>query len=390
MPSLRKFLLSASAALALSLGGAAASAQTPGRGPGAGQNFGLPHDPPAEFAKGTTTVVEPAPGLIGPEARTGRIVDAANAFLATLTDEQKAKATFAFEDAAQRKRWSNLPDGSVNRAGIRLGEMKATQKWALWNLLAQLLSPQGMRMINDQAAAEDILKVTEPTQTRGARFGSAYFFTAILGAPSTAAPWELQFGAHHLAVNATIVGPHVTLSPTMTGGQPLKYIDRDGKPVYITEDEARRGLALLESLTPAQRRKAVVGARSINLVLGPGHDGQLLQPEGLPASQMTAAQKAQLLGVIEARLGMLNADTHAQVITAIRKDLDKTWFGWWGPTDQLGVAYFRVTGPTLVIEFSPQGPDERFPLYADHAHNMYRDPTNEYGAAWITAKQPGR
>jgi hypothetical protein len=389
---LKRFLLAA-ATLAVSLACTPSLAQAPGQGPargpgqgGGGNNFGLPHDPPAELALGTTTVVEPAPGPIGAATRTQRIVEAATAFMATLTDAQRAKLMFAFSDADQRKLWSNFPDGTVNRKGVRLGEMKSTQKWALWNLLAVILSPDGMQMINDQAAAEDILKVTDPTQTREARFGSDYFYAAILGTPSTTDPWELQFGAHHLAVNATIAGPHVTLSPTMTGGQPLKYIDGNGKPVYITEVEARRGLAFLRSLTPAQQNKAVVSTRSINLILGPGHDGQTLQPEGLSGKEMTAAQKTQFLGVIDARLGMLNADTHAEVMAAVRKNLDQTWFGWWGPTDQLGVAYFRVTGPTLIVEYSPQGPDERYPLYADHAHNMYRDPTNEYGSAWTSVK----
>jgi hypothetical protein len=252
-------------------------------------------------------------------------------------------------------------------------------------------------MVNQQAAAEDLLKITPPTETRGARFGSDYYYTAIIGTPSTTEPWELQFGAHHLAINATIAGPRITFSPTMTGGQPLKYIDRDGRPVYMTEQEAVGSMALVKSLTPAQRKKAVVSTHTINLVLGPGHDGQSLQPEGLPAKEMTAAQKTQFLGLIEARLGMLNADTHATVMAAVRKNLDQTYFGWWGPLDQLGIAYFRVTGPTLIIEYAPQGPDERYALYADHAHNMYRDPTNEYGTAWTSLpippplpRQPGR
>ena len=358
--------------------------------PALAQGFGPrnPPNPAADFAPATTTIVPLAAGRIGAAARTARIVDAARAFLATLSPDEQKKVSFAFDDQLQRARWSNFPDGTVNRAGVRLGELNATQKWALWQLLGQLLSPQGMKMVNQQAAAEDLLKITPPTQTRGARFGSDYYYAAILGTPSTATPWEFQFGAHHLAINATIAGPRITLSPTMSGGQPLKYIDKDGRPVYITEDEVMRSMALLKSFTPAQRAKAVISAKTIDLVLGPGHDGQSLQPEGLPGGAMTAALTMQFLGVIEARLGMLNADTHATVMAAVRRDLDRTYFAWWGPSDQLGVAYFRVTGPTLILEYSPQGPDERYALYADHAHNMYRDPTNEYGTAWTKLPIP--
>jgi hypothetical protein len=54
----------------------------------------------------------------------------------------------------------------------------------------------------------------------------------------------LQFGGHHLAINATVVGPHVALSPSLTGGQPLKFLS-DGRPVYIVLEEAVQGAALL-------------------------------------------------------------------------------------------------------------------------------------------------
>jgi hypothetical protein len=38
-------------------------------------------------------------------------------------------------------------------------------------------------------------------------------------------------------------------------------------------------------------------------------------------------------------------------------------------------AYFRIQGPTLVIEYAPQGS-------VDHIHTIYRDPTNDYGAKY--------
>ena len=104
-------------------------------------------------------------------------------------------------------------------------------------------------------------------------------------------------------------------------------------------------MAMLNSLTAEQRRKAVISDRRIDLVLGPGHDGQILQPEGLPGSEMTDAQKAQLLAVIEARLGILNAHSLAVAMADVRNNLNQTYFAWYGPTTELGGAYFRVTAP---------------------------------------------
>jgi hypothetical protein len=127
-----------------------------------------------------------------------------------------------------------------------------------------------------------------------------------------------------------------------------------------------------------------MGSRFIDLVLGPGKDGLTLQPEGLPGAEMDIQQKAQLRGLIEARLDiLLNAGARARKMAEVEKNLDQTYFAWWGPEKPLGAAYWRVTGPTLLLEFAPQA------LRGDptqHAHNMYRDPTNDYGATWASIK----
>ena len=57
----------------------------------------------------------------------------------------------------------------------------------------------------------------------------------------------------------------------------------------------------------------------------------------------------------------------------IRANLPQTYFAWSGPTTNGSAAYFRVQGPTLVIEYAPQDS-------VDHIHTIYRDPTNDYGA----------
>jgi hypothetical protein len=108
-----------------------------------------------------------------------------------------------------------------------------------------------------------------------------------------------------------------------------------------------------------------------------------MMPEGLPGSATTAAQKEQLLALIQARLGILNDETLTSVMGPIRRNLEQTYFAWYGPTADAGSAYFRVSAPTLVLEFSPQGLGGD---PANHLHNMYRDPTNEYGAAWASLK----
>lgn len=305
------------------------------------------------------------------DARTLRIVAAAETFLAMLASAQRAAVLFEFTDARQRANWSNLPEGSVRRGGLRRGDLNAEQRRALTDLLATVLSPEGMEMVDHVMTADDVLGEARGRPT----FGNAFFFVSFLGEPSTRAPWMLQFGGHHLGINATVVGPNVTLAPSLTGGQPMRFT-ANGRTVHIAEREVAEAFALLNSLDAVQRRKAVMGSRRIGLVLGAGRDGRQLQPEGLPAGEMTAPQRAQLLALIRTRLGILNADDLAPKMAEIERNLDRTWFAWWGPVAPGSVAYFRVTGPTLLIEYSPEAND------GNHAHNIYRDPTNEYGAAW--------
>jgi hypothetical protein len=328
----------------------------------------------------------PAPALqaaaAAPQAaRAARIVAAADAFLGSLTEAQRRAAMFPFGDSAQRGRWSNLPPGAYRRAGVRLGELNAAQRAAFADLLAVVLSPQGVQMVKEQLDADDVLR--GESGGRGPGFGADNYYVAFLGRPSATAPWMLQFGGHHLALNVTVVGANLTLAPSLTGGQPTRYV-KDGKPVYVVAREVAAAQAMLDGLTPAQHAKAVLGDQSIDLVLGAGHDGQALQPEGLPGREMTDAQKARLLALIEARLGMLNADDLAVVMAPIRRSLNDTWFAWYGSPRDAGSAYFRVTGPTLVLEFAPQGFGG--PTSGDHIHSIYRDPTNEYGSAWTALR----
>ena len=328
---------------------------------------------------GSTQAAATTTATLTADAQTTRVVTAADAFLKTLPAAQKKAVSFAYTDAAQRARWSNFPTGLFQRAGVRWGDLSAASRTALMTLLGTVLSADGLNMVRQQMNADDVLKASGGPGNLV--FGSDEYYVAFLGTPSGSSPWLLQFGGHHLALNATVVGSNITLAPSLTGGQPIKAT-QNGKTVVIVEkvpQEVRDAYALLGSLSAAQKARAVLGNSRIDLVLGPGQDGRTLQPEGLPGSAMTAAQKAQLLTLIRDRLGILNADDAASKLAAVQKNLDQTSFAWYGPTSAAGTAYYRVTGPTVLIEFSPQslGGDA-----SNHLHNMYREPGNDYGVAW--------
>ena len=210
------------------------------------------------------------------------------------------------------------------------------------------------------------------------KYGSEFYYFAFLGAPSTGEPWMFQFGGHHLALNVTVFGPNVCFSPMLTGGQPLR-LSHEGKDVYITHEEVVAAQTFMDSLTKDQRKLAIRGDHSIGLLLGPGQHGRVVDPEGIKGSSLTDVQKELLLGVVAARLGFMNEDDYAAKMATVAAEIGDTHFAWWGPQAPLGAAYFRVTGPSVVLEYSPQNGDDA----AGHAHSIYRDPSNDYGSGWI-------
>jgi len=320
----------------------------------------------------------PSLNAAAPPTATDHIVTTAKAFLSALDDAQRRKVMFAFDDAQQRTRWSNFPVSFVPRGGISLMEMNAAQRSAAMTLLAAALSPTGFKKIQQIMDGDEFLK-NDGNGGRKPMFGRELYYLSILGTPSEKEPWMLQFGGHHLALNITIAGDRGVLTPTLTGAQPALYT-MNGKTVRPLAAESDKAFALLQSLDAKQRDQAVLKYRVADLVLGPGQDGKTIQPEGLRASAMNPEQRTALLDVISEWAGILQQEAAAARMAEIEASLDETWFAWSGATDVAPgsniTAYYRIQGPTLLIEYAPQrlGGDP-----AMHVHTMYRDPTNDYG-----------
>ena len=349
------------------------------------------------------------------QAVTDQAVTAAKAFLATLDNTQRKAAVFAIDDEQQRQRWSNLPTSMVHRNGLRLGDLKPEQLAAAQKLLKALLSPSGYEKVVGIMNGDEVLKREEgsggpgrrggpggpggpppggpggpqngpppggrgtgPGGAGGLTFGKDEYYISFVGAPSSTDPWMLQWGGHHLALNITVDGPHGVLTPTHTATQPAKYT-WEGKTVRPLGAEYDKAIAFISTLNEEQRKKAIIGSQMADLVLGPGHDGQTIQPEGLKAAEMTETQQAAVLDLAHEWVGILNDVGATAKMAELKANIRETWFAWSGPTTPGSAFYYRIQGPTVVIEFSPQrlGGDP-----VNHIHTMFRDPSNDYGKKW--------
>jgi len=304
---------------------------------------------------------------------TANAAGAADAFLATLDDSQRKAAVHAFDDEAQRARWSNLPVSMVRRAGLRMGDLKPAQREAALRVLAAVLSKAGYEKVNAIVEADEALR--EGSGRGSPAFGRDEFFVSFVGKPSATAPWMLQYGGHHLAINATLHGTNGVLTPTLIATQPAAYV-RNGKTIRPMGAENDLAFALVNSLTPAQRSQAILGPVFRDLVLGPGRDGKTIVPEGVQGTSLDARQRRLLMELIAQWAGIINEASAAPRLREIESRLADTWFAWSGPTAPGSAAYFRIQGPTLVIEYAPQNLGG---IPANHIHSMYRDPTNDYG-----------
>ena len=305
--------------------------------------------------------------LMGGDEVVANAVAKANAFLESLDGQQRGKALHEF-DSAKKPSWSNLPVTMVPRNGLRLGELTKPQRAAALDAIAAVLSKQGFQKVIDIMNADDQLVRGNDNRMR---FGTENYYLAVFGMPSATTPWMLQFGGHHLGINVTIVGKETVLTPTHTGTQPDSFT-RNGKTVRPLGPENDLAFKLVNMLDAEQQKQAVLGAKPKNLVLGPGQDGKTIRPEGLKCAALKEDQRAALLDLIGAWVYIVPNDAAASRMAALKAKIDETYFAWYGPTTNGSAAYYRIQGPTLLIEYAPQGG-------TNHIHTIIRDPSNDYG-----------
>jgi hypothetical protein len=297
---------------------------------------------------------------------------AARALLDALDAGQRSQATFAFE-ADERLRWHFIPDETFPRNGLPLGAMTEPQRTLAHGLLRSGLSQRGYTTYTQIIQLEGILRDIE--DGRLARDPDAYRFS-IFGDPTPEGTWGWRVEGHHLSLHFSVVkGTAVASSPSFAGSNPAEVRDGAQQGLRVLgqlEDTAR---SLLLSLDAAQRKTAVFDTTAPNdIVTGNALDIDPLAPAGLRASEMTEAQRAGLMAVIDAYAGLMADDVAADRLVKIRTaGLDNVAFAWAGPNERGAQHYYRVQGPTFLIEYdNTQG-------NGNHVQSVWRDFRGDFG-----------
>lgn len=328
---------------------------------------------------------------------------AAQAFLDTLSEDQREQLLHDYDDETRTTSWSNFPVTFVERAGLNLTDLTEEQQTAAMEVLEALLSEEGYETVTDIIGGDEFL-LENSTSTEDSL---GQYYIAFFGDPSDTSAWELQFGGHHLGINATLDGTsdEITFAPTHLGSQPAVYTDAEGNEVQPLAGMYETAFAFYDSLTEEQLAAMYQGEEVSDLVCAPGGACDYPTGTGLSGADLTDEQRQLLLDVTANWVGLSDEETTADALAEIEATLDETSVSWSGATtydmSQGSGIYLQISGPDVYIELSDQqgsaGADVDGYVTAGwgHIHTIYRDPSNDYAGsvtqvAGGTTGGPGR
>jgi hypothetical protein len=295
--------------------------------------------------------------------------DAAAALINAVPEQDRAKLRLPFDDPA-RTDWHFVPR---SRPGLTLGDMTDAQRALARALLRTALSSQGMLKVEQIMSLENVLRDMEHSP---ARDYLKYTFT-IYGDPGAAAPWAWKIEGHHICLNFTCVGDSLSANtPSFLGANPaeVKSGPMAGLRVLSVEEDLAR--ELLRSLDDAQRADAVIAEKApADILLVPGRGFDDAPAQGVAYARLHPAQRVMLDALLEEYARTLRREIAEGELARIRSSgIDSVRFAWAGPAEPGQGHYYRISGPTFVIEYdNTQG-------NANHVHTVWRDRTRDFGA----------
>lgn len=310
------------------------------------------------------------------------LAEAANNFLASLRPEVRSKYEFAFDDA-YRKDWSNLPHFIHARKGIKMGDLNPQERAAAHRLIQTMMSSQGYYK------AEVIMGIVDEflgsvSESAHDHYGSEFYFLDVFGKPGGDDPWGVKLDGHHLALNVAVIDHKVSMTPLHLGADPAVIPSGRHAGWALLAGETRKGFELRNALSPEHAKQAVLSDNvPADIFTLPGRDRELQTPAGLSGLQGT--QRDLLEALIEEYLGNLRPDVAREYRASIQSaGFEKVHFAWMGPAEPGKAVYYRVHGPTVLIEYDNVfPPGGRGPNDPNHIHTVLRSPGNDFGDDWL-------
>lgn len=310
------------------------------------------------------------------ETSGSRMAAAAEKFLASLPDDQRAKATFDFSDK-ERLNWHFVPlqdkEKKSTRNGVPLENMSKEQKAAALELLKAGTSETGYQSATTIMSLEAILRDLEKGGAM-VRNPEWYFF-AVFGKPSKTGKWGWRVEGHHLSLNFTIdKGAIVSATPCFYGANPATVKDGARKGLRTLPEAEDLARDLYNALDDEQK-KVALQKEQFPEITGKTTLPKVGAPQGVAAAAMTDKQRAILTKLLESYANRLPPDIAKAELEEINKvGLGKIYFAWAGSTEEGKPHSYRVQGPAFVVKF--------LNIQADSANN----PANHIHSTWRSVK----
>lgn len=300
-----------------------------------------------------------------------RMAEAASAFVASLSGEQKKQVVYPVKNE-ERLKWDYRPR---ERKGISLKEMDGGQQKQAFALLSTGLSRRGAAKAFNIMGLDKVLADLEG-QEADHPFNPDHYYITLFGSPSDKLPWGWRFEGHHLSLNYLIAeGRHIACTPNFFGANPATVPEGPMLGFRTLPEEEDHARQLLASLGESQRKKVWVSDQAPTDIVTRWYQRVTLEdPVGLPLGEMSESQEEllmKLLGVYTGRVPRKAADAR---LNAIQKEGTRyIHFGWAGSEETGKPHYYRLHGPSFVVEY------DNTQNNANHIHTVWRDIQDDWG-----------
>ena len=304
------------------------------------------------------------------------IARAAAAFVQSLEPAQRQAATFPLGHE-ERRNWHYIPR---SRAGIAFKDMSPAARAAAHELMKASLSGVGYAKAVNVVKLEEVLRQLETFG--GLLRDPEKYYVSIFGAPDPNAAWGWRLEGHHLSLNFTLVpGRPVAVTPAFFGANPAEVPSGPHRGLRALAEEQDLAFALARGVDASLRGRLVIAAESLgDIVSGPGRADSLKTPAGVALGELGAEPRALALRLIETYARNMRSELADEELRRIREaGSGEVRFAWAGPIDPKQPHYYRLHGPTLLIEY------DNSQNRANHVHSVWHDPRNDFGADLLRA-----
>lgn len=359
------------------------------------------------------------------------MAEVSNELLAALDTDQRARASWSFDDA-ERRLWFYTP---TDHGGLPMTEMDSVQQRIVWRLLATGLSVAGYNTAAAVIAQENVLDRIEGF---GVDYGRArgrdpqLYWISIFGQPGADGRWGWRFGGHHISVQFTIVdGTIVAATPCFLGAdpasapllgphllRPLGGVEDLGRELARSLDGTQAATAIVSAAAPSDlvtsnrtvladgdgvlglqrvwrgRFEAAVDAMlgdvqsKLDETLGVTPEARAAwsfttRPKGIAASALSGEQRDLMRQLLLTYVGRIHDDLADSQMVRVDAEFDNLHFLWAGSLDPMNPHYYRVQGGDLLVEY------DNAARGGNHVHTVWRDLSNDFGGDPLAAHYLG-